>query len=52
MKINDDADGEYTDSEAAAGAPEIDADETQAEGEYTDSDTPNENPPATDTTSL
>ncbi|WP_158253939.1 hypothetical protein [Cryobacterium sp. N22] len=52
MKINDDTDGEYTDSEGAAGAPEIDANETQAEGEYTDSDTPNENPPATDTTSL
>lgn len=52
MKINDDADGEYTDSEAAGGTPETDADETQAEDEYTDSDTPNEKPTATDTTSL
>ncbi|WEO76008.1 hypothetical protein BJQ94_11545 [Cryobacterium sp. SO2] len=52
MKINDAADGEYTDSEAAAGTPEIGDDATQAEGEYTDSDTPNGNPPAMDSTSL
>jgi hypothetical protein len=51
MKINDDTDGEYTDSESAAGAPETHADATQEEGEYTNSDTPNEESLATDSTS-
>ena len=42
MKINNESDGDYTDSESADGSSETMVSESQTEGEYTDSDTPHD----------
>jgi hypothetical protein len=42
MKINNESDGEYTDSESAVGSSGAVEGDTPTEGEYTDSDTPDD----------
>jgi hypothetical protein len=42
MKINNESDGEYTDSESAVGSSGAVKGDAPTEGEYTDSDTPDD----------
>ncbi|WP_165791226.1 hypothetical protein [Cryobacterium zongtaii] len=51
MKNNNAPDGEYTDSEPAAGPSEANGEGAEVEGEYTDMDTSHEHPTGTSATS-